>query len=186
MIFLISFGSCKKGPPRGWLATLSWPASCVCTRMIESVWGKLDMSSIMCATRCSKMQQVRVAFSKSSSSTFLATVVTCHAQYNRKIDLYLHKEVKIGFQNTMSHRDSAKTARPTLQRCLQESPPWKYEHGLNTAEWLVSNISNGFYVLPQVDTITYTARHVPSQMKRSKSPVRDLKKVKNWFYPLRS
>lgn len=122
---------------------------------------------------CNKMfSQVLVAFSKSSSSTFLATAVTCDTQY---------------------HRDSAKTARPTLQRCLQESPPWKYEHGLNTAfftewcalaEWLVSNISNGFYVLPQVDTITYTARHVPSQMKHSKSPVRDLKKVENWFCPL--
>lgn len=94
---------------------------------------------------------------------------------------------------TIQTENWAKTARPTLRRCLQESPPWKYEHGLNTAfftewcalaEWLVSNISNGFYVLPQVDTITYTARHVPSQMKHSKSPVRDLKKVENWFCPL--
>ena len=64
----------------------------------------------------------------------------------------------------------------------------QYRHfslsGVALAEWVVSNISNGFYVLPQVDTITITARHVPSQMKHSKSPVRDLKKVENWFYPL--
>lgn len=75
---------------------------------------------------CNKMQQVLVAFSKSSSSTFLATAVTCDTQY---------------------HRDSAKTARPTLQRCLQESPPWKYEHGLNTAfftEWCGSGRVIGF------------------------------------------
>ena len=87
------------------------------------VWGNLDMSSIMCAT---SKQQVLVAFSKSSSSTFLATAVTGDTQY---------------------HRDSAKTARPTLRRCLQESPPWKYEHGLNTAfvtEWCGSGRVIGF------------------------------------------
>ena len=184
-----------QGPPRGWLATLSWPASCIC---VPYDWASLRKPWHVFNNVCNKIQQDSTRCSKYWPSQSLPLphswqlrkhIYTIH---NRKFDLYLHKEVNC--LASMSQHEPSRLSQNSQANSAEVLAGittlkiWARPHGISMAVQLSGVLCSGrvigfqwFLVLPQVDTITYTARHVPSPMKHPKSPLRDLKKVENWL-----
>ncbi len=117
---VISFGSCKVHLAIG-LQLFHGLHLAYVFRMIGQVWGNRDMSSIMCATRSNKIQR-DVASIGGLLKVFLFHIPgncgNIYTQYTSANLIYIYtKKWTAWLPWAMSHRDSAKTARPTLQRC---------------------------------------------------------------------